>query len=61
MAIASHRLCDTCASLRATSRVWLQVVAGVLNKYTNIAKGWRDRLFVLSGDQLHYYKVCAWA
>lgn len=35
----------------------MQVVAGVLTKYVNIAKGWRDRLFVLSGDQLHYYKA----
>lgn len=35
----------------------LQVVAGVLTKHVNIAKGWRDRLFVLDGDQLYYYKA----
>lgn len=35
----------------------LQIVAGVLCKHVNIAKGWRDRLFVLCDDQLHYYKV----
>jgi hypothetical protein len=37
----------------------MQVVAGVLTKYVNIAKGWRERFFVLSGDQLLYFKVCA--
>jgi hypothetical protein len=37
----------------------LQVVAGVLTKYVNLAKGWRDRLFVMSGDKLYYFKVRA--
>lgn len=34
-----------------------QVVAGVLQKYVNITKGFRDRLFVLADDKLLYFKV----
>lgn len=34
-----------------------QVVAGVLQKYVNITKGFRDRLFVLADDKLVYFKV----
>lgn len=33
------------------------VVAGILCKYANMAKGWRDRLFVLADGKLVYYKV----
>lgn len=35
------------------------VHAGVLVKYVNMAKGWRDRLFVLANNKLVYYKVLA--
>ena len=35
------------------------MVAGVLSKYVNLAKGWKDRLFVLSDEKLRYYKVRA--
>lgn len=35
------------------------VHAGVLVKYVNITKGWRDRLFVLANSKLVYYKVLA--
>eukprot|EP00892_Ulva_mutabilis_P011780 jgi/Ulvmu1/8975/UM005_0066.1 len=34
-----------------------KVVAGVLHKYVNITKGWRDRLFVLADDKLVYFKL----
>lgn len=37
----------------------LCVHAGVLLKYVNMAKGWRDRLFVLANKKLVYYKVLA--
>lgn len=37
----------------------LQVVAGVLSKYANPVKGWRDRLFILNDGKLSYYKVRA--
>lgn len=32
-------------------------MAGVLHKYVNITKGWRDRLFILADDKLVYFKV----
>ncbi|KAK9801882.1 hypothetical protein WJX73_007191 [Symbiochloris irregularis] len=34
-----------------------QIIVGVLNKWVNITKGWKDRLVVLQGTTLRYYKV----
>lgn len=33
------------------------MVVGVLDKYVNLGKGWRKRLFVLQRGLLRYYKV----
>ena len=35
----------------------LQIVVGMLLKYTNLSTGWRHRLFVLQDGVLRYYKV----
>ena len=36
---------------------WVQIIVGVLQKYVNLAAGWRPRLFVLHEGVLKYYQV----